>query len=232
MQLGSKAGLKPFNQPLRNVFGDALLNVASENPRVVVLDGDLGNSTKAELVRQNFPERFHHPKEDLIYQRMALRDWQDIPFPRWPVDTTVQDLEAAIWNELLQLSGTDRLPFIWYWPEGRRMAATLTHIKSRMLLPAVEGDEGHVAGGVDAGRRAGVAVEGEAGSHALELVGGLHAGDPGRLRRHAEERGHVHRPDGGGGRQRSEPPEQDSWGLAARSSWLDPSHQGKRGSYS
>lgn len=25
---------------------------------------------------QNFPERFHHPKEDLIYQRMALRDDQ------------------------------------------------------------------------------------------------------------------------------------------------------------
>jgi len=58
MQLGSKAGLKPFNQPLRNVFGDALLDVATENPRVVVLDGDLGNSTKAETVRKAYPERF------------------------------------------------------------------------------------------------------------------------------------------------------------------------------
>ncbi len=58
MQLGSKAGLKPFNQPLRNVFGDALLDVATENPRVVVLDGDLGNSTKAETVRIAYPERF------------------------------------------------------------------------------------------------------------------------------------------------------------------------------
>ncbi|MCO6453396.1 MAG: transketolase family protein [Caldilineales bacterium] len=58
MKLGTQAGLKPFNQPLRNVFGDALLHVASENPRVVVLDGDLGNSTKAETVRQAYPERF------------------------------------------------------------------------------------------------------------------------------------------------------------------------------
>ena len=58
MQLGSKAGLKPYNQPLRNVFGDALLDVATENPRVVVLDGDLGNSTKAETVRKAYPERF------------------------------------------------------------------------------------------------------------------------------------------------------------------------------
>jgi transketolase len=34
------------------------LAVCQENPRVVVLDGDLGNSTKAETVRQAFPERF------------------------------------------------------------------------------------------------------------------------------------------------------------------------------
>jgi transketolase len=43
---------------MRDVFGDALLVVASQNDRVVVLDGDLGNSTKAERVRQTFPERF------------------------------------------------------------------------------------------------------------------------------------------------------------------------------
>jgi transketolase len=35
-----------------------LLDVATQNPRVVVLDGDLGNSTKAENVRIKFPERF------------------------------------------------------------------------------------------------------------------------------------------------------------------------------
>lgn len=57
MQLGEKAGLKP-SKPMRDFFGDAILNVARENPRVVVLDGDLGNSTKAETVRQAFPERF------------------------------------------------------------------------------------------------------------------------------------------------------------------------------
>lgn len=57
MQLGEKAGLKP-SKPLRDIFGEALLDVATQNPRVVVLDGDLGNSTKAESVRINFPERF------------------------------------------------------------------------------------------------------------------------------------------------------------------------------
>ena len=57
MQLGEKAGLKPGKQ-MRDNFGEALLAVCRENPKVVVLDADLGNSTKADLVRINFPERF------------------------------------------------------------------------------------------------------------------------------------------------------------------------------
>jgi transketolase len=58
MELGKKAGLEQCDLPLRNIFGDALLDLARSNPNVVVLDGDLGNSTKAEYVRNEFPERF------------------------------------------------------------------------------------------------------------------------------------------------------------------------------
>ncbi|MBN2045308.1 MAG: transketolase family protein [Anaerolineales bacterium] len=58
MELGKKAGLTQCNKPLRNIFGDALLEVARANERVVVLDGDLGNSTMAEYVRYEFPDRF------------------------------------------------------------------------------------------------------------------------------------------------------------------------------
>ncbi len=57
MRLGERAGLKP-GKPMRDVFGDALLAECQVNPKVVVLDGDLGNSTKAETVRQAYPERF------------------------------------------------------------------------------------------------------------------------------------------------------------------------------
>jgi len=57
MQIGEIAGLK-ISKPMRDIFGEALLQVCTENPKVVVLDGDLGNSTKAELVRKAFPERF------------------------------------------------------------------------------------------------------------------------------------------------------------------------------
>ena len=57
MPVGEIAGLR-LGKPMRDVFGEALLAVCQENPRVVVLDGDLGNSTKAETVRQAFPDRF------------------------------------------------------------------------------------------------------------------------------------------------------------------------------
>lgn len=57
MSIGDIAGLKPA-QPMRDVFGEALLDLARKNPKVVVLDGDLGNSTKAEHVRNEFPDRF------------------------------------------------------------------------------------------------------------------------------------------------------------------------------
>jgi transketolase len=57
MELGERAGLRPA-KPMRDVFGDAILDVATNNSKVVVLDGDLGNSTKAERVRHAFPDRF------------------------------------------------------------------------------------------------------------------------------------------------------------------------------
>ncbi len=57
MQLGERAGLKPADQ-LRKYAGQAMLEAARLNPKVVVLDGDLGNSTGAHDVKKEFPERF------------------------------------------------------------------------------------------------------------------------------------------------------------------------------
>ena len=82
MQLGEKAGLKPA-PPLRDVFGDALLDLAGANPRVVVLDGDLGNSTKAEKVRFEFPERFFNlgiAESNLVGVGAGLAACDFIPF--------------------------------------------------------------------------------------------------------------------------------------------------------
>lgn len=60
-------------------------------------------------------------------QRWALRDWPTLPFPSWPVDTTVDDLMNTIFGRLLEAHGIDELPFIWFWPEGHAACAIMTH---------------------------------------------------------------------------------------------------------
>ena len=43
MRLGERAGLEPAKR-LRDVFGDAILDLCRQNPKVVVLDGDLASN--------------------------------------------------------------------------------------------------------------------------------------------------------------------------------------------
>lgn len=44
--------------PMRDLFGEALRDLGTKNPRVVVLDGDLGNSTKVDTFEAAHPDRF------------------------------------------------------------------------------------------------------------------------------------------------------------------------------
>ncbi|MCL4760193.1 MAG: hypothetical protein KJ018_00120 [Burkholderiales bacterium] len=60
-------------------------------------------------------------------QRAALQGWNSIPFPRWPVDTSVEDLMDATWRILLRATNRSELPFIWYWPDGMTAACIMTH---------------------------------------------------------------------------------------------------------
>src|SRR3954449_12624993 len=43
---------------MRDVWGQALVDEANHDPRIVVLDGDLGNSTKADKFAAAHPDRF------------------------------------------------------------------------------------------------------------------------------------------------------------------------------
>ncbi len=47
-----------LGQPTRNAFGEALLELGREDPHIVVVDGDVNNSTRTELFAKEFPERF------------------------------------------------------------------------------------------------------------------------------------------------------------------------------
>jgi transketolase len=50
--------VKALDPAMRDVWADTLCEIMRDDPRVVVLDGDLANSTKADKVAQRFPDRF------------------------------------------------------------------------------------------------------------------------------------------------------------------------------
>ena len=58
MRIGEKAGLAPGTRQMREAFGDALLEAARADERVVALDGDLSSSTGMAGMRNAYPERF------------------------------------------------------------------------------------------------------------------------------------------------------------------------------
>jgi hypothetical protein len=60
-------------------------------------------------------------------QRVRLNDWENIPFPRWPVDRTVDDIFHRVMLLELKANKLERIPFIWFWPEGRSSCAVMTH---------------------------------------------------------------------------------------------------------
>ena len=65
-------------------------------------------------------------------QRAGLNGWNRIPFPQWPVDVTVETLLEQALMLSLQASGRNRIPFVWFWPEGARACAMMTHdVESR-----------------------------------------------------------------------------------------------------
>ena len=60
-------------------------------------------------------------------QRVLLSDWNAIPFPRWPVDRTVEQILDRLLALSLKALGIRRMPFVWFWPHGARSCAIMTH---------------------------------------------------------------------------------------------------------
>jgi hypothetical protein len=60
-------------------------------------------------------------------QKYFLRNWQNLTFPTWPVDTTVERLLESVLCLCLKANNLERLPFIWFWPNGASACAMVTH---------------------------------------------------------------------------------------------------------
>jgi transketolase len=48
----------PMGRPMREIFGETVAELAAADPRIVMLDGDLGSSTKADIFEKAHPDKY------------------------------------------------------------------------------------------------------------------------------------------------------------------------------
>lgn len=60
-------------------------------------------------------------------QKLRLRGRTKVPFPRWPVDQTVESLLEKLVALSLRTRGAEKMPFIWFWPDGAQGCLIMTH---------------------------------------------------------------------------------------------------------
>jgi hypothetical protein len=60
-------------------------------------------------------------------QGLYLRNWETIAFPTWPVDRSVDILLEKMLLLAMKKGCIDRLPFVWFWPDGHSACAIMTH---------------------------------------------------------------------------------------------------------
>lgn len=73
-------------------------------------------------LRPTFPVAFRRH-----LQRIWLRDWSKKPFPRWPVDRSVDQMFERLMYLATQSHPDAEIPFIWFWPEAQSSCAIMTH---------------------------------------------------------------------------------------------------------
>jgi hypothetical protein len=60
-------------------------------------------------------------------QKIYLRGWDKVPFPTWPVDRTVENIFEQRLVFAMRSRNLNRVPFVWFWPDGARSCAMMTH---------------------------------------------------------------------------------------------------------
>lgn len=60
-------------------------------------------------------------------QKIRAAGWRKKAFPRWPVDTTVENVSDSLLSLALHTRDVDRVPFIWFWPHGAQGCVSVSH---------------------------------------------------------------------------------------------------------
>lgn len=64
-------------------------------------------------------------------QKFRLRNWDQLPFPHWPVDFSVDVMMESLLLAASRALGRP-IPFIWFWPQGHSACILLTHDVEQM----------------------------------------------------------------------------------------------------
>jgi hypothetical protein len=60
-------------------------------------------------------------------QKFHARHWEEKMFPKWPVDTSVEEICETLLLRSMQARGVEQVPFVWYWPQGANGCLMMTH---------------------------------------------------------------------------------------------------------
>ena len=60
-------------------------------------------------------------------QRFHARGWEKQSFPKWPVDTTVEEISESLLLMSMMAKGVTTVPFVWFWPDGASGCLAMTH---------------------------------------------------------------------------------------------------------
>ena len=139
---GRCAGCSPSKLPT-GVLYDALPDVSADTgiAQLPFEPAQVLDSLRYERYLQNGHSEFDSAIAKLYYfvrplmpvevrkhlQKFHLNGWHHLPFPKWPVDRTVEHLSELLLLRSLRAKGVDRIPFIWFWPEGASSCAVMTH---------------------------------------------------------------------------------------------------------
>jgi len=60
-------------------------------------------------------------------QRFFLQGRLKTSFPAWPVDRSVEKILQNLMRLALQNGSSEKIPFIWFWPQGKSGCVVMTH---------------------------------------------------------------------------------------------------------
>ncbi len=124
---------------------DAIKDVAVEETRLRLpfdpteiidnlrLERYANSSVKESSLKQLFKKLYYHlrPLTNLTLRKQIQKfyalNWKKRSFPRWPVDTTVEDICETVLLRSMEARGVEEVPFVWFWPDGASGCLTMTH---------------------------------------------------------------------------------------------------------